>query len=602
MPRHTHSLASGFGFGAVARRSMALGALLLASAAVVAGTELPAHAVNRSFPTGRGWTNPAGSATFEDWGFASCSPPYNDGKAHLGADSQGTHAGQDLYAMDSGTVRTTSSGWPGEVLGIEHVTGSGQRFIAAYAHIETSLGVGDTVAKGQTIGTILDQGANSHLHLGVRPLAPDEAGASVPLRGSSTCPSPSPAATYGWVDPLPWLAGRASYDDTTLDHNVDVMLTIDTTGSMSDDIDQVKAETTALVDTLAASGANWRIGLVTYRDLPPHGDPGDYAARLDLPFSDDTAAVKDAIAAIAVAGGGDTPETVLSGIQLAVDQPWRDGAKKAVIVLGDAPPHDPEPESGLASSDVIAAALAVDPAEIYPVLVNPYPELTAVMEPLAEGTGGRVVTSDGTDDVVASLGEVLTDVSSAPIAWAGGPYAGTVGETISVSASASFDPDGSIVSYEWDFDGDGTYDETTDSPQVEHVYTSPFDGQLSVRVTDDDGLQTVAMATVTITEPVEPPDPDPADEDPGPDAESDAPPEGDSKASAPTSEGTGGASTEGTTTTVPDPGPAPATTVGTGPLALTGSSVGPLVVTGLALVGAGVLTAAVAVRRRRTSA
>jgi PKD repeat protein len=39
-----------------------------------------------------------------------------------------------------------------------------------------------------------------------------------------------------------------------------------------------------------------------------------------------------------------------------------------------------------------------------------------------------------------------------------------------------------IESYEWDFDGDGTFDRTTSEPGATHTYEAEFDGV--VRVTD----------------------------------------------------------------------------------------------------------------------
>ncbi len=64
------------------------------------------------------------------------------------------------------------------------------------------------------------------------------------------------------------------------------------------------------------------------------------------------------------------------------------------------------------------------------------------------------------------------------------------GDDIEFDASASYDPDGgSIVSYEWDFDGDGTYGDAYDSgtdvnPTLKFNYAGTFD--VDVRVTDDE--------------------------------------------------------------------------------------------------------------------
>lgn len=38
--------------------------------------------------------------------------------------------------------------------------------------------------------------------------------------------------------------------------------------------------------------------------------------------------------------------------------------------MGDAPPHDPEPTTGYTAASVAADAIALDPAEIFPVVVG----------------------------------------------------------------------------------------------------------------------------------------------------------------------------------------------------------------------------------------
>ena len=161
----------------------------------------PASAVRRDWPA-TGWTNPTSTA-FEDWGFGSCSPPYDGNYAHLGADSHLAPAGRAVVAMAAGTVIGKVTGWPGDALGIQHQAGDGTRFVAIYGHINSTVSVGSTVAPGQGIGTVLNQGSNSHLHLGIRPLATGETASVAMIKGRSSC---SAFQTYGLVDPLPWLA------------------------------------------------------------------------------------------------------------------------------------------------------------------------------------------------------------------------------------------------------------------------------------------------------------------------------------------------------------------------------------------------------------
>ena len=58
------------------------------------------------------------------------------------------------------------------------------------------------------------------------------------------------------------------------------------------------------------------------------------------------------------------------------------------------------------------------------------------------------------------------------------------GHTITFNASTSYDPDGSIVSYYWDF-GDGS---TASGMTVTHVYNLPSNYTVTLTVTDNDGL------------------------------------------------------------------------------------------------------------------
>ena len=57
-----------------------------------------------------------------------------------------------------------------------------------------------------------------------------------------------------------------------------------------------------------------------------------------------------------------------------------------------------------------------------------------------------------------------------------------INEPITFDASASYDPDGSIVSYEWDFDGDGIFDQTTSDPVVTTAYATSGMKTVTLRV------------------------------------------------------------------------------------------------------------------------
>jgi len=74
-----------------------------------------------------------------------------------------------------------------------------------------------------------------------------------------------------------------------------------------------------------------------------------------------------------------------------------------------------------------------------------------------------------------------------------------VGTPITFDPSGSYDSDGTIVLYEFDFDGDGVYDySSATSGSVLHTYMTPGTFTVTLRVTDNDGLTDTATDTKTI--------------------------------------------------------------------------------------------------------
>ncbi len=86
----------------------------------------------------------------------------------------------------------------------------------------------------------------------------------------------------------------------------------------------------------------------------------------------------------------------------------------------------------------------------------------------------------------------------APVASAGGPYTGDEGGQMEFNASQSYDPDGTIVMYEWDWQNDGTLDTTTSAAICRHIYDDDFSGQARLRVTDNGGKSATTLTNVTI--------------------------------------------------------------------------------------------------------
>ncbi|WP_227352708.1 PKD domain-containing protein [Haladaptatus salinisoli] len=74
------------------------------------------------------------------------------------------------------------------------------------------------------------------------------------------------------------------------------------------------------------------------------------------------------------------------------------------------------------------------------------------------------------------------------------------GESVTFDASGTSDPDGDVAAYRWDFDGDGTVDQTTNESTVDHAYETPGERTARVTVVDGEGQTDEANATVRVAE------------------------------------------------------------------------------------------------------
>lgn len=110
----------------------------------------------------------------------------------------------------------------------------------------------------------------------------------------------------------------------------------------------------------------------------------------------------------------------------------------------------------------------------------------------------RVTDADGATatDSVPVLVQPVGATNQPPTASLSVPGVAVVNQPVTLDAGGSSDPDGSITKYEWDFNGDGTYDQTTTTSTVSHSFSALGQVTVGVRVTDD-GVPTPATATTT---------------------------------------------------------------------------------------------------------
>jgi Mg-chelatase subunit ChlD len=132
-------------------------------------------------------------------------------------------------------------------------------------------------------------------------------------------------------------------------NQLDLVICLDTTGSMRDDIDSIRELLIPRLEGLVAEFDGFRIGMTLYKDYNEA-----YLTQL-VPFTDDFEKFRTALNAIRVGGGRDIPEAVHEALyDGAVKFPWA-ARSKMMILIGDAPPHPRQ--RGKVSEDMVIRAV-----------------------------------------------------------------------------------------------------------------------------------------------------------------------------------------------------------------------------------------------------
>ncbi|MEQ1747281.1 MAG: carboxypeptidase regulatory-like domain-containing protein [Saprospiraceae bacterium] len=117
---------------------------------------------------------------------------------------------------------------------------------------------------------------------------------------------------------------------------VDIVWTVDATGSMGDELEYLKTELLDVIGRVRAAnpGLDVRTGSVFYRD---EGD--DYVVKSSA-LNHDAAKTVDYIRKQSAGGGGDYPEAVHSALEETLRQPWsREAVARICFLVLDASPH-----------------------------------------------------------------------------------------------------------------------------------------------------------------------------------------------------------------------------------------------------------------------
>ena len=129
---------------------------------------------------------------------------------------------------------------------------------------------------------------------------------------------------------------------------LDLALVIDTTGSMSDELEYLKVE----IDDIAAAihkqfpNVDQRFSLVLYRD-----EDDQYVTRT-FDFTSSLVDFRQKLSAQSAAGGGDYPEAMHLALEQAGQLSWRPkNTARVMFLVGDAPPHSRFADRTIAAVD-----------------------------------------------------------------------------------------------------------------------------------------------------------------------------------------------------------------------------------------------------------
>ncbi len=131
-----------------------------------------------------------------------------------------------------------------------------------------------------------------------------------------------------------------------------------------------------------------------------------------------------------------------------------------------------------------------------PATVEPFIQDAAGPVQLKTGPGGDLFYPDFNGGTIHRVTYVPSDGSPTAVA-AATPTSGTAPLTVNFSATGSTDPNGDALTYAWDLDADGAFDDST-SATPSFTYPTPTTITVGLRATDPGGLSDTDTVVITV--------------------------------------------------------------------------------------------------------
>jgi hypothetical protein len=118
---------------------------------------------------------------------------------------------------------------------------------------------------------------------------------------------------------------------------MEICFSFDTTGSMSGCINEVKGKVQDLIQRLQADIPGIRMAVFAHGD---YCDKHNYITK-HIDFSTNVAELCEWVKNVASTGGGDGDECYELVLREVQKLSWTPGSKRALVMIGDADPHEP---------------------------------------------------------------------------------------------------------------------------------------------------------------------------------------------------------------------------------------------------------------------
>jgi hypothetical protein len=215
--------------------------------------------------------------------------------------------------------------------------------------------------------------------------------AALAAQATAATPGVDPAVVAQAANPGATIVLDKTVHTPPIPPNPDVVLLVDTTGSMGGAIANVKTNLHAVITNVKSSQPTAQFAVASYRD---EGD-GAELFRVAQNLTADEPSVQVGVDSLAAGGGGDFPEAWINGLfQVSTGAiAYRPGSSRIVVVVGDAPSHDPSAGHSLADATAALTAASTRVVAVDVAALDSSGQATAVVT----ATGGSLVpvSADG---------------------------------------------------------------------------------------------------------------------------------------------------------------------------------------------------------------